>query len=75
MASELGPDDCWGCGDCETADMADARRVLLAEDVVESSGSSTTSHVCKVASGAKETLRLATIWLAKLVSNIFPQYT
>lgn len=41
--------------------MADARRVLLADDVVESSGSSTTSHVCKVASGAKETLRLAVI--------------
>ena len=44
--------------------MADALRVLLAEDVVESSGSSTTSHVCKVASGANETLRLAVIWLA-----------
>lgn len=55
--------------------MADARLVLLAEDVVESSGSSTTSHVCKVASGAKETLRLARICLAEVVSDICRQYT
>lgn len=39
----------------------DARRVELpeADDVVESSGSSTTSHVCNVASGANETRRFA----------------
>ena len=41
--------------------MAEARRVAFveAEDVVESSGSSTTSQVCKVASGANETRRFA----------------
>lgn len=40
---------------------ADALRVVFvdADDVVESSGSSTTFHVCKVASGAKDTLRFA----------------
>ena len=43
-------------------DKLDVRRVALveAEDVVESSGISTTSHVCRVASGANETLRFAT---------------
>lgn len=42
-------------------DKPDARRVELpeAEDVVESSGNSTTSHVCNVASGANETRRFA----------------
>lgn len=42
-------------------DRPDARRVEFpeAEDVVESSGNSTTSHVCRVASGANETLRFA----------------
>ena len=40
---------------------ADARRVEFvdADDVVESSGNSTTFHVCKVASGANDTLRFA----------------
>ncbi len=54
-ASELG------IGDAVLADKADARRVEFvdADEVVESSGSSTVSHVCKVASGANETLRLA----------------
>ena len=38
----------------------DARLVeLAADDDVESSMSSTTFHVCNVASGAKETRRLA----------------
>ena len=48
-------------GDAAFADSADARRVefVEADEVVESSGSSTVSHVCKVASGAKETLRFA----------------
>lgn len=42
-------------------DSADARQVELpdAEDVVESSAISNTFHVCKVASGANETLRFA----------------
>lgn len=50
-----------GNGDAVMADKPDARRVELpdAEDVVESSGNSTTSHVCNVASGANETLRFA----------------
>lgn len=54
-ASELG------IGDAALADNADARRVEFvdAEEVVESSGSSTVSHVCNVASGANETLRFA----------------
>lgn len=50
------------CGDVAAiVDRPDARRVELpeAEDVVESSGNSTTSHVCKVASGANDTLRFA----------------
>ena len=39
---------------------ADARLVeLAADDAVESSGISTTFHVCNVASGAKDTLRFA----------------
>ena len=48
-------------GDPALAVKADALRVALvdAEEVVESSGSSTTFHVCKVASGAKDTLRFA----------------
>lgn len=50
-----------GNGEAAIADSADARRVKLvdADETVESSGSSTTSHVCKVASGANETLRFA----------------
>lgn len=42
-------------------DKADARRVEFpdAEDVVESSAISNTFHVCRVASGANETLRFA----------------
>ena len=42
-------------------DSADARRVefVASDDVVASSPVSTRSHVCSVASGAKETLRLA----------------
>ena len=62
-ASEFGK----GERGCERGDVAaivdrpDARRVELpeADDVVESSGSSTTSQVCKVASGANDTLRFA----------------
>ena len=48
-------------GEAAIADSADARRVKLvdADETVESSGNSTTSHVCKVASGANETLRFA----------------
>ena len=38
-----------------------------ADEVVESSGSSTVSHVCKVASGANETLRFA--WHKSVARN------
>lgn len=52
-----------GCGydGTATAERADALRVELvdADEVVESSGISTTSHICRVASGAKDTLRFA----------------
>lgn len=50
-----------GRGDAARADPLEARRVefVASDDVVASSGSSTTSHVCKVASGANETLRFA----------------
>lgn len=49
------------CEEGDAADMAEARRVALveADDVVESSGNSTISQVCSVASGAKDTRRLA----------------
>lgn len=49
-------------GDAVLAVNPDARRVEFvdADDVVESSGNSITFHVCRVASGAKETLRFAT---------------
>lgn len=62
-ASEPGKGE-RGCGRGDVAatlDRADARRVEFpeAEEVVESSGSSTTSQVCKVASGANDTLRFA----------------
>ena len=42
-------------------DAAEARRVefVASEEVVASSGNSTTFHVCRVASGAKDTLRFA----------------
>ena len=55
-----GDRDCRS-GDAAPADKPEARRVELpdAEEVVESSGNSTTSHVCSVASGANDTLRLA----------------
>ena len=48
-------------GDPALAVEADALRVAFvdADDVVESSGSSTTFHVCRVASGANDTLRFA----------------
>lgn len=61
MASEFGIGESAGNGEAATADRADARRVKLvdADETVESSGNSTTSHVCKVASGANETLRFA----------------
>ena len=60
-ASEEGMGDLGGVyGDPAKAD---ARRVefVEADDVVESSGISTTFQVCNVASGAKETLRAAVI--------------
>ena len=58
-----------GYGDPALAVKADARRVEFvdADDVVESSGSSTTFHVCKVASGANDTLRFA----GSHVSSVF----
>lgn len=63
IRSELGTGECgWGYGDVvDAADIDEARRVALvdADDVVESSISSTTSQVCKVASGAKDTRRFA----------------
>ena len=63
--SEEGIGDCGAVyGDPVTPD---ARRVefVEAEDVVESSGISTTFQVWRVASGAKETLRAAVGgWLA-----------
>ena len=48
-------------GDPAVAVKADALRVEFvdADEVVESSATSTTSHVCKVASGANDTLRFA----------------
>ncbi len=61
-ASELGNGDRgWDMEGVANVDRPDARRVEFpeAEDVVESSGNSTTSHVCSVASGANETLRFA----------------
>ena len=60
--SELGVCTC-ACGDVRSPDKVEARRVEFvdAEEVVESSGSSTTFQVCSVASGAKDTLRLAAI--------------
>ena len=44
-------------------DAAEARRVefVASEELVASSGSSTTFQVCKVASGANETRRFASI--------------
>lgn len=65
-----------GIGDCGSAygdpAKADARRVefVEAEDVVESSGISTTFQVCKVASGAKETLRAAIASMSAIVASI-----
>lgn len=61
-ASELGKGERdWGKDDAAMVLRPDARRVEFpeAEEVVESSGKSTTSQVCKVASGANETLRFA----------------
>ena len=58
MASEL---IAWGNEDAVKVDPLDARRVefVASDEVVASSGSSTTSHVCKVASGANDTRRFA----------------
>ena len=63
MTSELSG---WPCGretsDAVWLETTDPRLVefVASDDVVASSGSSTTSHVCRVASGANETRRLAT---------------
>lgn len=60
--SELGGPGVFGCGDpIEPPDTDEARRVEFVEfdDVVESWYSTTTSHVCNVASGANDTLRFA----------------
>lgn len=60
--SELGVEKRdWRDGDVAIAVKPDARRVEFpeADEVVESSGNSTTFHVCRVASGANETLRFA----------------
>jgi hypothetical protein len=60
--SELGGPGVRGCGELDTSPVADeARRVELVEldEMVESWYSTTTSQVCNVASGAKETRLLA----------------
>lgn len=53
--------DNWGNGEAVNVDPLEARRVELvaSDEVVASSPSSITSHVCKVASGAKDTRRFA----------------
>ena len=66
-------------GDPALAVKLEARLVELveADDVVESSGNSTTFHVCRVASGANDTLRFAKLRLENLVntdtSNTYPE--
>ena len=60
--SELGIGEAGALyGEPAAPDMVDARRVELPDalEVVESSGISTTSQVCSVASGANDTLRFA----------------